>query len=124
MDFMILFLDSVGQEESFGIICLFVCSVTFPVAVNHCTARMHGSPPAFSNERANGHQSTYNITTKFLSTEEHFVFGIGMLLLLPGPLLTQHSGQPVSEREQSLGERTMEMNERERKRGIRLVCSC
>ena len=66
MDFMIIFLDSVcvsqfakkNRSES------FVRSVAFPVAVNR---GMHGSqlsqsdsaPPSFSNNRANGHQSTH-----------------------------------------------------------------
>ena len=71
MDFMILFLDSihVGQYAKKNRSELFVCSVAFPVAVNH---GMHGSqlsqsdsaPPSFSNDRANGHQSTHNIQNK------------------------------------------------------------
>ena len=87
MDFMIIFLDSVRavsfQAESFRIVCLFVRSVVFPVVVNH---GMHGSEsaPSFSNDRANGHHSTHSITTKFLSAEARFMFGIGMLL--PGPV--------------------------------------
>ena len=103
MSFMICFLDSVciGQfakknhSESFRIVQnrSLVRSVAFPVAVNH---KMHGSqlsqwdsaPPLFSNHLANGHRSTHNITTKFLSAEERFMFGIGMW---PRPVPLHHS---------------------------------
>ena len=83
MDFMIIFLDSVhvgqfakkNRSESF---------------VNHGLhssqlSQSDSAPTSFSNDRANGHQSTHNITTKFLSAEEHFMFRIRMLLprLLP-----------------------------------------
>ena len=72
----------------------FVHSVAFPVVVNH---GMHGSqlsqsdsaPPSFSDNRSNGHQSTHNITIKFLSAEGRFMSGIG--LLLPRPVSLHHS---------------------------------
>ena len=91
MDFMILFLDSVrvGQFTKKNRSESFVCLVVFPVADND---GMHGSqlsdlaPPSFSNVRANSHQSTHNITTKVLSAEECFMFGIRMLSPRPVPL--------------------------------------
>ena len=102
MDFIVSSLRTVQNRLS-------VRSVTFPVVVNH---GMHGSQlsqsdsaPSFSNDRAHGHQSTHNITTKFLSAEEHFVFGIGILLHWPVPLY--HSSLTVSGR-------TPDRDERER----------
>ena len=89
MDFMISFLDSVCVSQFAKKNCSesFICSFVFPVAVNH---GMHGSqsdsaPPSFSNDLANGHQSTQNITTEFLLAEDR-LFGIGMLLPWPVPL--------------------------------------
>ena len=96
---------SVRQEESFRIIC----SVAFPVEVNHGMlgsqlSQSDSAPPSFSNDRADGHQSTHNITTKFLSAEEHSMFGIRMLLLRPVPLhhdanLTQWTNDRDKKRE-------------------------
>ena len=61
-----------------------------------------------------------NITIKFLSAEERFMFGIGMLLARPVPLhhsANFHGEQRVSKWELSLGELTIETNERELTRG-------
>ena len=134
MDFRTLFLDSVcvgqftkkSRSESF--VRLFVRSVASPAAVIH---GMHGSqplsqsdsaPPSLSNDRANGHQSTHNITA-FLSAEERFMLGIGMLL--PRAVPPHHSDNLTvnSEWESSLGEPTIETNERELKCGLRTVRS-
>ena len=77
--------------------------------VNHGMPGSHlsqsDSAPSFSNDRAHGHQSTHNITTKFLSAEERFMFGIGMLLHWPVPLY--HCSLTVSGR-------TPDRDERER----------
>ena len=77
----------------------FVHSVAFPVAVNH---GMHGSqlsqsdsaPPSFSNGRENGHQSTHNITTKFLPADEGVHAPHRDVVAQASPtLLTYHSEQ-------------------------------
>ena len=99
MAFMIIFLVSirVGQfakkNRSEPFVCSFVLS-RFPVAGNHGMrgsqpSQSDSAPPSFPNDCANGHQSTQNITTKFRSAEEGFMFGIGMLL--PGPVPLHHS---------------------------------
>ena len=80
---------SVCQEESFRIVCLLVQSRFRKQSTMECTVLSWfrlSSSPSFSNNCANGPQSTHNVTIKFPSAEERIMFRIGMLLPRPVPL--------------------------------------
>ena len=74
---------SKNRSESFGSEWIIEC--TAGVWLTQLRAG-HSIPPSFSNDRANGHQSTHNITIKLLSAKERFMFRIGKLLPMPIPL--------------------------------------
>ena len=107
MDFMIIFLDSVCYSVSSS-------GESWNAQFSAESVRLSSSLPP-SNDRANGHQSTHNITTKFLSAEERFMFRIWMLLPRPVPLhLSANTVATVSQRVGVESGRTNARGERER----------